>query len=53
MATKILLEKKYDGESVVDYERDVLEAIQDAETTKDEYGFAKGKYRILVEYTED
>jgi hypothetical protein len=52
----ILLQKTYDGESIVDVSRDVDEAF-DADFTpqvkdipQDEHGFQKGTFKVTVEW---
>lgn len=54
----ILLDKKYDGESIVDLGRDVHEAfcpefnpIVDT-IPKDEYNFHKGIFKVTIEWIE-
>ncbi len=54
-----LFHKVYDGESIADMERDVLEALNpdfsdEASMIKcDEYGFAKGEFIVSIEYKFD
>ena len=54
----ILLYKKYDGESMIDIERDVNEALCDTynpflcDIPKDEYGFFKGTFTVTIEWEE-
>lgn len=50
---KQLLNKTYSGESIVDVERDVYEALADDSIPQDEYGFAKGQYRVVITFEED
>ncbi len=50
---KTLLQKNYDGESIVDVERDVYEALNDSDIPVDEYGFAKGDYTVTITWSEE
>lgn len=51
-----LLEKMYDGESIVDVGRDVHEAFSErfnpptASIPKDEYGIQKGVFKVTIEW---
>jgi hypothetical protein len=51
-----LFKKKYDGESMVDIDRDVFEALdQDfnplvSAIPKDEYGFQQGTFIVTIEW---
>lgn len=48
---KILLNKEYDGESIVDAERDLYESINHADDIpQDEYGFPQGTFTITVTF---
>ena len=47
---KTLLDRKYDGESIVDVSRDVHEAIEDIAVPVDEDGFAMGEYRVVITF---
>ena len=50
----IIFDKEYDGESIVDMERDVYEALNDEyEIPVDEYGFSKGIFRVTISWSED
>lgn len=55
----IILEKTYDGESIVDLQRDVLEMFNEefdptiATIPKDEYGFHKGSFKVKVEWVSE
>ena len=52
----MILEKTYDGESIVDVQRDVLEMFDEEfdpriETIpRDEYNFMKGTFKVTVEW---
>ncbi len=48
----ILLDKIYDGESIVDSERDILEAINNAEIPVNDYNLPLGEFKITVEWCE-
>ena len=53
----ILFDEKYDGESIVDVERDVLEAFDTdfnpllLNIPQDEHGFCKGTFKVTVEWS--
>jgi len=49
--SKTLLSKVYDGESIVDIERDVNDAIENTDVPADENGFADGTYRVVITFT--
>ena len=57
--TVVLLDKTYDGESVVDHTRDVSEAFDKAFTPDvanipvDEYGFWQGSFKVVITWTPD
>lgn len=54
-----LLNKTYDGESIVDSTRDFSEAFdvrfqtENAKIPTDEHGFAEGEYRVTVTWDKD
>lgn len=56
---KLLFEKEYDGESIIDMERDVFEAVQPAfnemarSIPTDEYGIQRGTFRVKLEWIDD
>lgn len=53
-----LFEKEYDGESLYDCYRDVSEAIDSdynpliKDIPQDEYGFQKGKFKVVITWEE-
>jgi len=55
----IVFEKVYDGESIVDIYRDVDEAVSADynpvvdQIPVDTYGFATGKFRVLIEWQSE
>lgn len=49
----ILLEKEYDGNSIIDIERDVYEAVNYAELSADEHGFVIGTLKVKLEWSEE
>ena len=52
---KSLLVREYSGESIVDIEQDIYDAINDADIPVDKYGFSQGTFRVVLtfeEYTE-
>lgn len=59
MSTMIIFEKSYDGESIVDLGRDVVESLdQDfnpaaAAIPVDQHGFQQGRFRIVVEWQSE
>lgn len=54
-----LFEKVYDGESLIDIERDVWEALDpdfnpDMESvSQDEHGFLKGDFKVTIEHIDN
>jgi hypothetical protein len=56
---KIILDQKYDGESIYDATRDFTEAFDETftpvlkEIPKDEYNIQKGKFRVLITWEPD
>lgn len=56
---KVLLDKCYDGESIVDCYRDFSEAFDarftpaNAEIPQDEHGFTLGRYHVQVTWVAD
>lgn len=46
-----LINKEYDGESCIDMERDIMEALEDQDVPTDEHGFADGTYRLVLTFT--
>ncbi len=55
----IILDKKYDGESIVDLDRDISEMFNEEfdpriETIpKDVHGFMKGTFKVTVEWISE
>lgn len=53
-----LLEKEYDGESIVDMSRDIYEAFDDrfnpviSEVPTDMYGFQTGTFKVTITWSE-
>ena len=53
----IIFEKEYDGESIVDLDRDVYECLQEdynqimTKIPQDEFGFQKGTFKVTIEWT--
>jgi hypothetical protein len=53
----IVFEKTYDGESIVDADRDFSEALQAEYNSamdkipQDEYGFAQGRFTVKIEWS--
>jgi len=58
MKTITLLEYDYDGEAIVDMERDLMEALDPhyngaaAEVPCDEFGIPKGKFKLSLVWVE-
>lgn len=56
---RTIFEKEYSGESLVDIYRDVSEAVDSdftpemKEIPADEWGMAKGTFRVLIEWIPD
>lgn len=52
----ILFQKEYDGESIVDLERDISECLEGSFNALayaipvDEHGFHKGNFKVIVEW---
>lgn len=52
-------EKEYDGESIYDVQRDVIESFDAKfnpivkDIPQDEYGFQLGTFRVTIEWTAD
>ena len=59
MTTLTLLDKTYNGESIVDAYRDCSEAIDGdhnpviQEIPQDEYGFSRGNFRIIIQWQDE
>lgn len=49
----LVLNKKYDGESIIDVQEDVWSAISKVDVPVDEQGIAKGTYIVRVEHVTD
>lgn len=55
----VLLDKSYDGESIVDVQRDVLESFDArfvpaaAIIPVDEHGFQKGTFKVRIEWSPE
>lgn len=55
----IIFEKKYDGESLCDLQRDVDEAFQEEynavmeQVPTDKYGFHQGKFTVTIEWIDN
>lgn len=47
----LFLKKKYSGESLVDLEEDVWDSVD--EMPKDEHGFAKGTFKVMIEWFQN
>jgi hypothetical protein len=56
---KIIFEKEYDGESIYDVQRDIVEAFDSKfnplviDIPQDEYGFQKGTFKVKIEWDID
>lgn len=50
-----LMYTEYSGESIVDVERDIDEALSDGckDIPKDEFGFCKGKFTVIIKWEGD
>jgi len=59
MVTKVLLDKMYDGESIVDVERDVSEAFMEVFTPVvrdipvDEYNIQQGVFNVCITWSPE
>ena len=49
----IIFENEYDGESIVDMEEHVYDAVNEADVPVDEHGFAKGTFKVTIEWSEE
>ena len=55
----IIFEKKYDGESIYDTQRDVFEAFDSKfnpmarDIPQDEYGFQQGTFTVKIEWSAE
>ena len=55
----VIFEKTYDGESIVDLDRDVSEAIMEDYNPmvelipKDEHGFQQGSFKVTITWSEN
>lgn len=55
----VIFEKVYDGESIVDVDRDVSEAFSPdfndlaKQIPQDEHGFQQGSFKVTIEWTPD
>jgi hypothetical protein len=56
---KIIFEKVYDGESLNDLERDIVESLSDqfnpimCHIPIDDWGFPKGEFKVTIEWSYD
>lgn len=48
--TDLLFHKEYDGESIIDIEQDVMEAICEADVPADEHGIQQGTFTVKIEW---
>lgn len=48
--TELIFYKQYDGETIVDMERDIYEAINEADIPQDQYGFPEGTFTVKIEW---
>ena len=44
--------KEYDGESIVDLDRDIFEALNESNVPQDKYGFPEGTFTVTIEWKE-
>ncbi len=47
--SKVIMNKKYDGEQINDINDDIMEALDEAEM-QEEHGIFKGYVKVLVQY---
>lgn len=56
---KTIFKKEYDGESIVDIERDIMESFNPdynpsaSDIPQDEFGFQQGKFVVTIEWEEE
>ena len=54
-----IFEKSYDGESLCDLERDVVESLSDQFNTTicdipvDDWGFPRGEFKVTIEWSNE
>jgi len=59
MQNETIFEKEYDGESICDVQRDIIEAFDSKfnplvkDIPQDEYGFQKGIFKVKIEWNID
>lgn len=46
----IIFEREYDGETLVDVEEDVYDAINYSDLPVDEHGFIKGTFKVTISW---
>lgn len=44
--------KEYDGESIVDLDRDIFEALEESDIPQDKHGFHEGTFTVKIEWTD-
>lgn len=52
----IIFDKKYNSESIIDLDGDLLDVEDNAlfnGAERDEHGFVKGTFRVIVEWTKE
>lgn len=53
ISSAIILEKEYNGETIVDYEEDIRWAIEELDVPIDEHGFMSGIIKIKVTWEQE
>lgn len=48
----IILEKEYDGNSIIDIEEDIMWALQNSEVPQDDNGLLKGTFKITLSWSD-
>jgi hypothetical protein len=47
-----IFNREYSGESIVDIEQDIYDAINNTELPVDEHGFIAGTFRVTIQFKE-
>jgi hypothetical protein len=50
---KVIFEKRYTDESLLDMEEDILYKINRSDITKDEHGFYEGVFKVTVTWSQE
>lgn len=53
MENKVIMQVEYDGESIIDIDQHIYDAIEDADLPTDKYGFMKGTIVATLVWVND